>query len=164
MRPKPGQEVPAMRERPIDVLPAWLPDSTAPAPRAESLSGADRLDGWIQNSSPRTGSVFSADRNGAPSRKPLSPRREPGTPGGFVSSDDDLLERTLAFSGSYVSDDGNVTIRRSGAGSSAYSGDRFVGNCTVCSRALLIPPSGEPLSDVRAAVQFVATHNHGDVD
>jgi hypothetical protein len=80
-----------------------------------------------------------------------------------VPSDDELLERTLAFSGSYVSDDGNVTIRRS-AGSCAYSGDRFVGNCTVCSRAGLIPLTGEPLPDGRAAIHFVATHRHGDVD
>ena len=29
-----------------------------------------------------------------------------------MASDDDLLERTLAFSGSYVSDDGTVTVRR----------------------------------------------------
>jgi hypothetical protein len=81
-----------------------------------------------------------------------------------VPSDDDLLARTLAFSGTYVSDDGNVTIRRSGVGSFEYSGDRFVGNCSICSRALLIPSTGEPLSDVRAAVQFVATHNHSDLD
>jgi hypothetical protein len=81
-----------------------------------------------------------------------------------VPSDDELLERTLDFSGSYVSDDGNVTIRRSAVGSFEYSGDRFVGNCTICARALLIPPSGEPLSDVRAAVHFVATHNHSDMD
>jgi hypothetical protein len=92
------------------------------------------------------------------------PRRGPGTPGGAVPSDDDLLERTLAFSGSFVSDDGNVTIQRSGVGSFEYSGDRFVGQCAVCSRALLIPRSGQPLSDVRAAVQFVAAHDHGDVD
>jgi hypothetical protein len=102
--------------------------------------------------------------HGRPSREPLLPRRGPGTPGGAVPSDDDLLERTLAFSGSFVSDDGNVTIRRSGVGSFAYSGDRFVGQCAVCSRALLIPRSGQPLSDVRAAVQFVAAHDHGDVD
>jgi hypothetical protein len=86
------------------------------------------------------------------------------TPGGPLPSDDDLLERTLAFSGSYVSDDGNVTIRRSAVGSFEYSGDRFVGRCTICSRALLLPPTGQPLSDVRAAVQFVATHDHGDQD
>ena len=81
-----------------------------------------------------------------------------------MTSDDDLLERTLAFSGTHVSDDGNVTIRRSGAGANDYSGDRFVGICIVCSRAGLIPPTGAPLPDVRAAVHFAAEHRHGDVD
>ena len=81
-----------------------------------------------------------------------------------MPSDDELLERTLAFSGSYVSDDGNVTIRRAATASFEYSGDRFIGNCTVCSRARLIPLIGEPLSDVRAAIHFVGAHKHGDVD
>jgi hypothetical protein len=81
-----------------------------------------------------------------------------------MASDDELLERTLAFSGSYVSDDGNVTVRRVAGDSFEYSGHRFSGNCTVCSRAHLIPRTGEPLSDVRAAVLFVAAHHHGDVD
>ena len=81
-----------------------------------------------------------------------------------MPSDDELLERTIAFSGTYVSDDGNVTIRRFADGSFEYSGNRFVGNCRVCSRALLVPPTGEPLSDVRAAIRFVSTHVHGDVD
>ena len=81
-----------------------------------------------------------------------------------MPSDDELLERTLAFSGSYVSDDGNVTIRRVAGGSFEYSGHQFVGNCALCSRALLIPATGEPLSDVRAAVLFVAAHSHGDLD
>ena len=81
-----------------------------------------------------------------------------------MASDDELLERTLAFSGSYVSDDGNVTVRRITAASFEYSGHRFLGNCTVCSRALLVPLTGEPLSDVRAAILFVAAHTHGDVD
>ena len=81
-----------------------------------------------------------------------------------MPSDDELLESTLAFSGSYVSDDGNVTVRRVAAASFEYSGDRFLGNCTVCSRALLIPLTGEPLSDVRAAIHFVGAHKHGDVD
>jgi len=81
-----------------------------------------------------------------------------------MSSDDELLERTLAFSGSYVSDDGNVTVRRVAAASFEYSGDRFLGHCRLCSRALLIPATGEPLSDVGAAVAFVAVHNHGDQD
>ena len=80
-----------------------------------------------------------------------------------MASDEDLLERTLAFSGSYVSDDGNVTVRRATA-SFEYSGDRFLGNCTVCTHARLIRSTGEPLSDVRAAILFVAAHNHGDVD
>ena len=80
-----------------------------------------------------------------------------------MASDDELLERTLAFSGSYVSDDGSVTVRRVAA-DFAYAGHRFLGNCTVCSRALLIPLTGEPLSDVRAAILFVAAHHHGDVD
>ena len=81
-----------------------------------------------------------------------------------MPSDDELLERTLAFSGAYVSDDGNVTVRPVAAASFEYSGQRFLGNCAICSRALLIPPTGEPLSDVRAAILFVAAHNHGDVD
>ena len=106
----------------------------------------------------------SIDVPGAAARAPLSLLRDPGAPGGFVPSDDELLERTLAFSGTYVSDDGNVTVRRSDVGAFEYSRDRFVGNCIVCSRALLIPPTGEPLSDVRAAIQFVATHSHGDLD
>ncbi len=81
-----------------------------------------------------------------------------------MTADDDLLERTLAFSGTHVSDDGNVTIRRAGAGANDYSGDRFVGICNVCCPARLIPPTGVPLPDVRAAVQFAAEHRHGDVD
>jgi hypothetical protein len=81
----------------------------------------------------------------------------------MVPSDDEILERTLEFSGSYVSDDGNATIRRSIA-SLEYSGARFTGYCAVCSRAGLIPPFGEPLPDVRAAVQFVAAHRHEEVD
>jgi len=81
-----------------------------------------------------------------------------------MPSDEELLRRTLAFSGAYVSDDGTVTIRRSAVHAVEYSGDRFVGNCTVCSRELLVPARGEPLPDVRAAVRFLSTHDHGDVD
>ena len=81
-----------------------------------------------------------------------------------MTSDDDLLERTLTFSGTHVSDDGNVTIRRAGAGANDYSADRFVGNCNVCSRARLVPPTGAPLPDIQAAVQFAAEHRHGDGD
>ena len=80
-----------------------------------------------------------------------------------MPSDDDLIERTLAFSGSYVSDDGHVTIRRS-FGSFEYSGSRFVGHCDVCSRTGRTAPTGELLSDVRAARQFVAAHTHEDTD
>ena len=72
--------------------------------------------------------------------------------------------RTLAFSGSYVSDDGNVTIRRSAGGSFEYSGDRFIGFCRPCSRALLIPATGVALPDAGAAARFTVTHNHGEVD
>jgi hypothetical protein len=96
----------------------------------------------------------------------LSPLPRAGrtiTPGGWVPSDDDLLERALAFSGSYVSDDGHVTVRRS-SGPIEYSGARFTGHCAVCARTGLTPPSGEPLSDVRAAVRFVVAHHHGEAD
>jgi hypothetical protein len=85
-------------------------------------------------------------------------------PGGLVPADEELLERTIAFSGSYVSDDGIVTIRRSGGVWAEYSGDRFVGNCAICSRARLIASTGESLPDLRAASQFLATHDHGGVD
>jgi hypothetical protein len=81
-----------------------------------------------------------------------------------MPTDEELLERTLVFSGSYVSDDGTVTVRRATAASIEYAGDRFLGNCTVCSRALLIPRTGEPLPDLRAAIHFVSSHTHDDVD
>ncbi len=81
-----------------------------------------------------------------------------------MPSDDELLERTLAFSGSYVSDDGNVSIRRVVAESFPYAVDHYLGNCTVCARARLVPLTGEPLPDVRAAILFVAAHTHGDED
>jgi hypothetical protein len=81
----------------------------------------------------------------------------------MVSTDENLLERTLAFADSYVSDDGQVTVRRAPA-SRRYSGAQFAGNCAVCSRAGLRPSAGEPLFDVRAAVQFVSAHTHGDRD
>jgi hypothetical protein len=81
-----------------------------------------------------------------------------------VLSDDDLLVRTLAFSGSYVSDDGNVTIRRSPDGSFEYLGDRFIGSCRPCFRARLIPPAGAALPDADAVARFMATHSHDEVD
>ncbi len=80
-----------------------------------------------------------------------------------MPSDDELLERTLAFSGTYVSDDGHLTIRRF-AGSLEYSGSRYLGYCRSCARARLIPATGEPLPDLSSAVRFAATHRHGDAD
>jgi hypothetical protein len=87
-----------------------------------------------------------------------------GIPGGFVASDDEFLEGILAFSGSYVSDDGTVTISRSVGQAFAYSGDRFVGRCTICAQAALLPAAGVPLSDVPAAARFLALHDHGGLD
>jgi len=84
-------------------------------------------------------------------------------PGGRLPSDDDLIERTLAFSGAYVSDDGHLAIRRAAA-SRDYSGHRFVGYCRTCARARLIVPTGELLPDVAAAIRFTATHHHDEVD
>jgi hypothetical protein len=81
-----------------------------------------------------------------------------------VSTDAGLVERTLAFSGSYVSDDGNIRITRAHSDSFEYSGARFVGHCDVCARAGLLPPTGQLLADVAAADRFLATHDHGDVD
>jgi hypothetical protein len=153
-----------MEEQLGDVLTTRLPDVTVRRCAFPPLDAADRLDGAAQTSSlVRTGSTVPPGEDRPPSRNPLSRSRESGTPGGMVPSDDELLERTLVFAGSYVSDDGHVTIRRS-SGSSGYSAARFVGFCAVCSRKGLTPSSGEPLSDIRAAVQFVAAHEHGDVD
>jgi hypothetical protein len=96
--------------------------------------------------------------------EPALPRRTPDIPGGMVPADDELLQHTLVFSGSWVSDDGQVTIRRAFQQSTGYSGARFVGHCATCARAGLAPPAGDPLSDVRAAAQFVAAHQHGSAD
>jgi hypothetical protein len=84
--------------------------------------------------------------------------------GGIVPSDDELVGDALAFSGSFVSDDGTVTVSRPVAQRFAYSGDRFVGRCSVCVRARILPAAGEPLSDVRAAVRFVSLHDHAGLD
>jgi hypothetical protein len=144
----------------IDVLSTRPTGTAVPQPLAGSRSTADRIVGSREVSGP-----LGTDRvNRGRSSRPLPQRRAPSSPGGFMAADDDLLERTLAFSGSYVSDDGNVTVRRTAGESFEYSGHRFLGNCTVCSRAGLIPPTGEPLPDVRAAVLFVAAHTHGDLD
>ena len=96
-------------------------------------------------------------------RPTIAPPGDAPTAEGAVPPDDDLLERTLRFSGSYASDDDQVTLRRSSA-AGEYSGARFTGHCSVCARAGLIPAAGEPLDDVRAAVQFAAAHDHGQLD
>jgi hypothetical protein len=83
--------------------------------------------------------------------------------GGLVPPDDELLEQTLAFAGSYVSDDGHLAIRRS-AGSFGHSRHAFLGYCASCARARLIRPTGEPLPDVVAAIRFITTHDHDEVD
>ena len=111
-----------------------------------------------------TAGLLSTGPRPAPLRDALQPRREAGGPGGMVPSDDDLVERTLAFSGSYVTDDGHVTIRRSLVRSREYSGDRFTGYCDACARARLISPAGEVLSELRAVLDFLATHDHGETD
>jgi hypothetical protein len=81
-----------------------------------------------------------------------------------VLSDDALIERTLRFSGSYVSDNGCVTLRRDPDASYEYTGNAFVGFCDACANADLLSPDGEHLPDVRAAIAFTATHAHDDVD
>jgi hypothetical protein len=81
----------------------------------------------------------------------------------MVPSDDDLLERTLRFSGSWVSDDDHVRVRRR-SDATGYAADSFVGYCDTCARAGRTPAAGEPLADVGTVVQFVAAHHHGDVD
>ena len=153
-----------MEDQPADVLSTRMPDVMVREWALTAPFAADPLDGGNRDSSPgRSGSSVRPGQDPMPSTQPLAPSRGPGTPGGMVPSDDELLERTLAFAGSYVSDDGHVTIRRSLA-SFEYSAARFVGFCAVCSRLRLVPSSGEPLSDIRAAVHFVAVHDHGDVD
>ena len=81
-----------------------------------------------------------------------------------MESDEELLVGTLTFSGSYVSDDGRVSVRRSAEGSSGYSEARFAGYCAKCRRAGVLPATGEPLADLRATILFVAEHAHGDGD
>jgi hypothetical protein len=152
-----------MNEGHTDVLNTRSAGVELPQPRAASRSMSDPA-AWSNEISGPYGTDKGLDGSDTPSRATLTPRRGPGRAGGLMPSDDELLERTLAFSGSYVSDDGNVTIRRVAAQSFEYSGSRFLGNCTVCSHALLMPPTGEPLSDVAAVILFVAAHDHGDVD
>jgi len=102
-------------------------------------------------------------RDSGSSRTPGSWSHGMRTPRGTVPFDENLLQRTLAFADSYVSDDGQVTVRRA-AVSAEYSGARFAGHCAPCSRAGLLPEAGEALLDVRAAVQFISAHSHGDRD
>ena len=148
-----GRHMDVLGTRPADVA----------RPRAGSRSTVDGVARAGEHSGP-----FATGKNsgvtGSPSRQPLSPRRAPTGAGGSMPSDDELLERTLAFSGSYVSDDGNVTVRRVAGAAFEYSGHRFIGHCTICTRAGLVPLTGEQLSDVRAAILFVAAHDHGDLD
>jgi hypothetical protein len=129
-----------MEDQPTDVLGTGSPDVPVWDPRPVSPSGSEPPSG----SSLR--SLWAA-----------LPR------GGTVPSDDERLERGLAFSGTYVSDDGQVRIRRAPA-SFEYSGSRFTGSCAICARAGLLGSTGEPLPDVRAVVRFLAAHDHGDVD
>jgi hypothetical protein len=152
-----------MNERSTDVLSAPPADLAASLPRPRRPHPADRVVERGEYSAP-VGTAGCSSRGREPSREPLSPRPDPGRSGGSVPSDDELLERTVASSGTYVSDDGSVTIRRSAVRSFEYSGDRFIGTCRLCSRAHLIPPTGAPLPDVRAAVRFIVMHNHGDLD
>ena len=79
-----------------------------------------------------------------------------------MASDAELLERTLAFSGSYVSDDGSVTIRRVAVGPSGYSGNRFLGNCLVCARAFAFPH--RRTARRRRGRLPLPRRGHGDVD
>src|SRR3954471_12108379 len=101
-----------------------------------------------------------------PPRSPEDPLRGPRPDAQemlAVPADDEMLERTLRFSGSYVSDDGHLRVRRA-ADPIEHSASRFLGYCDVCARAGRIPPAGEPLADLRTVVRFVAAHDHGDVD
>jgi len=81
-----------------------------------------------------------------------------------MPADDELLVRALVFSGTYVSDNGNAIIRRVADGATQYSGSRFLGICTTCSRARALSSAGEALADVAAVIRFLSTHSHGDVD
>jgi hypothetical protein len=112
------------------------------------------------------GPALDATREGVDAGGSPLARRHSGqeTPGGPVPTDASLLQRTLAFSGSYVSDDGRVTIMRLASGTFEYSADRFVGRCDICTRTGIVPADGELLPDARAAERFLATHDHDDVD
>ena len=78
-----------------------------------------------------------------------------------MPTDDEVLRASLAFAGSHSSDDGTVTVARYDGPTSGYGDDRFVGRCVVCTRAGLLLPAGEALSDLAAALTFLALHDHG---
>ena len=80
-----------------------------------------------------------------------------------MDSDDALLEATLTFAGTYVSDDGKLRITRA-SGGTGYVAARFVGYCDACDQTGQTLPAGEPLADIPAAVLFAAAHIHGDED
>ncbi|WP_029432225.1 hypothetical protein [Blastococcus sp. URHD0036] len=89
----------------------------------------------------------------------LGPVHDRALPG----ADGDQLRRTLAFAGSWTSDDGQVSIEHT-RGATGYSAARFTGCCRICARAGLTPRGGEPLADLVAAARFLAAHHHGEVD
>jgi hypothetical protein len=80
------------------------------------------------------------------------------------SVDPDLLRGTLDFAGSYVSDDGAVTILRVTGRSADYSADSFTGVCVVCARAAPGEQVLHDLPDLRTALHFLAAHDHGATD
>jgi len=149
-----------MSERRTDVPRPRTPDAPAHgsgSPHASRADAAGVTDALVRTAS---GPAARDHESGGAAHAPV---RRPGTTGGTVPLDEHFLERTLAFADSYVSDDGQVAVRRAPA-SSEYSAARFAGHCGLCARAGVLPPSGEPLLDVRAAVQFVSAHAHGDRD
>jgi|tagenome__1003787_1003787.scaffolds.fasta_scaffold20213758_2 hypothetical protein len=154
-----------MSDRPMDVDAARGADLRLLDLTAGMLEPGARSvpDGW-QPPRPRTPTAAPGGPPGSPPGT-RGPRRaeQPSAPSAPLSSDE-LLERVLAFSGTYVSDDGDVTVRRSVSDSTAYSAARYAGWCRTCAYADLVGPAGEPLADVRAAARFVATHDHTGTD
>jgi hypothetical protein len=154
-----------MSDRPMDVDVARGSDVRLLDLTAGMLEPAVRSvrAGW-EPPRPRQPAPAPGGPPGSPpsTRHPL--RGEQHSAPGAPLSSDDLLERVLAFSGTYVSDDGDVTVRRSVVDSTAYSTARYAGWCQTCAHADLVGPDGEPLADVRAAARFVATHDHAGTD
>jgi hypothetical protein len=91
----------AVGERHMDVLNTPSAGVVRPRPRAGSRSTADHVGGRRESSRP-FGSRSSFGGHGTPPRAPLPSRRLPASAGGFMASDDELLERTLQglFAGS----------------------------------------------------------------